>query len=89
MDKFTGYTSFQPRKIFEFSWEISPISNRISHFSMNAKVKLSLIDKSRLLITKDLKGVVQQRLNSQWLIFQVYPFTMVYYVEDIGNIISV
>ena len=78
MDKFTSYMSFQPRKIFEFSWEISPISNRISHFSMNAKVKLSLIDKSRLLITKDLKDVVLQRLNSQWLMCQVYPLTKVY-----------
>ena len=89
MDTFPGYMSFQPGKRFEFSWEISPISNEISHFCIHTKVNLSLIDKSRLLVTKNLKGGVLSRLNSQWLICQVYPFTTVYSVEDIGNIISV
>ena len=69
--------------------EISPISNEISNFCLHTKVKLSLIDKSRLLVIKNLKGGVLPRLNSQWLMCQVYPFTTVYSVEDIGNIISV
>ena len=81
--------SFQPGKIFEFSWEIAPTSNRISHFCIHTKVKLSLIHKSRLLVTKNLKDGVLPRLNNQWLMCQVYPFTTVYSVEDIGNIISV
>ena len=89
VNKFPGYMSFQPGEIFEFSWAISPISIEISHFCMHTKVKLSLVDKSRLLVTKNLKGGVLPRLNSQWLMCQVYPFTTVYSVEDIGNIISV
>ena len=47
--------------------EISPISNEISNFCLHTKVKLSLIDKSRLLVIKNLKGGVLPRLNSQWL----------------------